>query len=131
MGWLYAQCHYVSKQLHMAGMVTDLPVHQSSEEEIQELVDATKHLLVILLKNFNQGLPRIITVARSTDDEYTPANQVEFIQDNVTTAIKHVYHQSCDKTCVTIQYHYLTTVPKYSHKWMYESPADICDCTYL
>ena len=118
-------------QLHMAGMVTDLPIHHSSEEEIQELVDTTKLLLVILLKKFTQGLPRIITVARSTDDEYTPANQVEFIQDNVTTAIRHVYHQSQDKTCVTIQYHYLTTLAKYGHKWMYESPADICDCTYL
>jgi hypothetical protein len=117
----------------MAGMVTDLPVHQSSEEEIQELVDTTKQLLVTLLKNFTQELPKIITVARSTDDEYTPANQVEFIQDSVTMAMKHVYHQSCDKTktCVMIQYHYLTTVPKYSHKWKYESPADICDCTYL
>ena len=115
----------------MAGMVTDLPIHQSSEEEIQQLVDSTKQLLVVLLNNFTQGLPKIITIARSTDDEYTPANQVEFIQDSVTTAMKHVYHQSHDKTCVTIQYNYLTTLSKYSHKWMYESPADICDCTYL
>ena len=115
----------------MAGMVTDLPIHQSSEEEIQELVDTTKQLLVLLLKNLTQGLPKIITVARSTDDEYTPANQVEFIQDSVTMAIRHVYHQSCDKTCVTIQYHYLTTLAKYGHKWTYESPVGICDCTYL
>ena len=115
----------------MAGMVTDLPIHKSSEEEILQLVDTTEQLLLLLLKNFAQGLPKIITVARSTDDEYTPANQVEFIQDSVTTAMKHVYHKSCDRTCVTIQYHYLTTVAKYSHRWMYESPADICDCTYL
>ena len=115
----------------MAGMVTDLPVHQSSEEEIHELVDVTKQLLATLLKNFSQVLPRIITVARSTDDEYTPANQVELIQDSVTMALKHVYHQSHDNTCVTIKYHYLTSVAKYSHKWVYESPADICDCTYL
>ena len=115
----------------MAGMVTDLPIHQSSEEEIQQLVDTTKQLLIMLLKNFTQGLPKIITIARSTDDEYTPANQVEFIQDSITMAMKHVYHQSCDKTYVKLQYNYLTTLPKYSHKWMYESPADICDCTYL
>ena len=120
----------------MAGMVTDLPIHQSSEEEIQDLVDTSKLLLVMLSKNFILELPKIITVARSTDDEYTPANQVEFIQDSVTTAMKHVYHQSCDKTktynnIITVHYHYLTTLPKYSHKWKYESPADICDCSYL
>ena len=77
----------------MAGMVTDLPIHQSSEEEIQDLMDATKQLLVMLLKKFTQGLPKIIAVARSTDDEYTPANQVEFIQD------MQCYHSN--KTCVS------------------------------
>lgn len=118
-------------QLHMAGIVTDLPIHHSSDEEIQQLLDATELLLGRLLKNFSQELPKLVTVARSTDDNYTPANQVEFIQDSVTTAIRRVYHQSCDRTHVSIQYHYLTSAANYSHKWTYESPADICDCTYL
>ena len=110
----------------MAGIVTDLPVHHSSEEEIHSLVNITKTLLVKLLKDFHQRPPRIITVARSTEDEYTPANQVELIQDSVTMAMKHVYHQQ-GNAYVDVKYQYL----KYSRRWVYETPSEICDCTYL
>ena len=122
--------YYVYKQLHMAGIVTDLPIHQSSEKEIHELVENVKTLMIKLLKNFNRDPPRIVTIARSAEDEYTPANQIELIQDSVTMAMKHAYQ--CDSTCVVmIKYRYLTRMPKCGHKWVYETPADICDCTYL
>ena len=112
-------------QLHLAGIVTDLPVHQSSEEEIAGLVNMAETLLTKL--SLRQRPPGIVTIARSTEDEYTPANQVELIQDSVTTVMKRVYHRH-DLACVTLKYHYLTRTRK---DWVYEPPAEICDCTYL
>ena len=114
-------------QLHLAGIVTDLPIHHSSEGEIRNLVNASETLLHKLLRELNNQPPKLVTVARSTEDEYTPCNQVEMIQDSVTMAIKHVYHRR-DTSCVTVKYHYLTRTHKH---WVYESPSDICDCTYL
>lgn len=105
-------------------------MHLSSEKEIRELVETTTSILLILLKKFRQRLPRVVTIARSTEDEYTPTNQVELIQDSVTMAIKRVYHYR-DNTCVTLKYDYMTRSSKNSHNWVYETPADICDCTYL
>ena len=91
--------------------MTDLPIHRSSEGEITNLVKATETLLYKLLREFNKEPPKIVTVARSMEDEYTPCNQVEMIQDSVTMAIKHVYH-CCDGACVMVKYHYLTTTRK-------------------
>ena len=113
----------------MAGIVTDLPVHKSSEEEIHHLLKAMTKLLNDVLKDCDcNSLPRLITIARSTEDEYTPTNQVELIQDIVTTAMKHVYCHKQGDVCVSIQYPYLSRASK---QWVYETPADICDCTYL
>ena len=117
-------------QLHLAGIVSDLPIHQSNEKEIHELVDATKTLLIMMLRKFNQSIPRVITIARSTEDEYTPANQVELIQDSVIMAIKQVYHDN-GNACVMVNYDYLCKSRKCSNKWVYETPADVCDCTYI
>lgn len=63
-----------------------LPHHISSEEEIQELVNAA---LVPLLKELPP--PVLITIARSTEDGYCPAHQVEHIQSLVLQTLKELY----------------------------------------
>uniref|UniRef100_A0A182JHL6 Misexpression suppressor of ras n=1 Tax=Anopheles atroparvus TaxID=41427 RepID=A0A182JHL6_ANOAO len=62
--------------------VTDLPHHESSREEIGAMVQQ--------LENFLRQLPCapvVITISRSSEDDYTPAEQVEMIQGMVLGAL--------------------------------------------
>ncbi|KAM3967517.1 misexpression suppressor of ras 6 [Aphomia sociella] len=63
-----------------------LPHHISTEEEIRSMVKET-------LPMFLQGLPPpvLITVARSTDDGYCPAHQIDFIQSLVLETLSEIY----------------------------------------
>ncbi|XP_055534921.1 UPF0489 protein C5orf22 homolog [Wyeomyia smithii] len=63
--------------------VTDLPHHESSREEIQTMVSQLENFLKRL-----PGSPTVITVSRSSEDDYTPADQVEMIQELVLAALK-------------------------------------------
>lgn len=65
---------------------TDLPHHISSNDEIIELVDSFKKII-----NAIKFMPNIITIARSSDDNYCPAEQVDFIQKLVLDALADVY----------------------------------------
>lgn len=65
---------------------TDLPHHESSSEEINLLIDQ--------FKQFLQGLvipPTVITISRSSYDDYCPEHQVEDIQEKVLDALKETY----------------------------------------
>ncbi len=55
--------HAHTRQLHLAGMMTDLPEHVSSEEEISGLVVALHRLLSLVTRN-NIAPPSMITIAR-------------------------------------------------------------------
>lgn len=63
--------------------VTDLPHHESSLEEIRTMVS---HLEIFLTRL--PAPPTVITVSRSSEDDYTPAEQVEQIQELVLGALK-------------------------------------------
>lgn len=63
--------------------VTDLPHHESSREEIQTMVTQLESFLTRL-----PAPPTVITVSRSSEDDYTPAEQVELIQAMVLAALK-------------------------------------------
>ncbi|KAG8183438.1 hypothetical protein JTE90_005697 [Oedothorax gibbosus] len=63
----------------------DLPHHVSGKDEVRHLVDATR--------NFLRRLPRpaVITVARSSRDDYCPPEDVDFIQELVLAMLEQVY----------------------------------------
>ncbi|XP_064599327.1 UPF0489 protein C5orf22 homolog isoform X2 [Liolophura sinensis] len=83
--------------IHEAGCTcddTELPHHKSSDEEIQHLVACVEHLLGYL------PLPQMITVARSSQDDYCPPDQVDFIEELLLETLHNVY----DNLSVTKDY---------------------------
>lgn len=72
--------------------VTDLPHHESTREEIQTMVTRLESFLVRL-----PAPPTVVTVSRSSEDDYTPAEQVEFIQELVLAALKKCLRTELDE----------------------------------
>ena len=69
-------------------MVTDIQIHQIKAVKNRYKFRANQRYS---LKDFQES--SMITVTRSNNYLYTPANQVEFIQAVLaTTAIRYVYH---------------------------------------
>lgn len=71
---------------------TELPHHISTENEIRDMVDA--------FKNFLTGFkftPSIILIARSSNDDYCPPDQVDFIQGLVIQAIQQIYGEKVNE----------------------------------
>lgn len=64
----------------------ELPHHESTQDEIDHLIGAFK----LFLKRLKR-LPTIITISRSSEDDYCPAHQVESIQADVLNALTEVF----------------------------------------
>uniref|UniRef100_A0A8B9U6T6 Chromosome 5 open reading frame 22 n=1 Tax=Anas zonorhyncha TaxID=75864 RepID=A0A8B9U6T6_9AVES len=76
------------EMVHQAGLTCDymeLPHHVSTEEEIEGLLQSTK----VLLKNMPK--PTLVTIARSSLDDYCPSEQVDIIQEKVLNLLGLVY----------------------------------------
>ncbi|NXN15864.1 CE022 protein, partial [Indicator maculatus] len=76
------------EMVHQAGLTCDymeLPHHVSTEEEIEGLIQSIKALLKDLPK------PTLVTVARSSLDDYCPSEQVDIIQEKVLNLLGSVY----------------------------------------
>jgi len=74
------------RMIHDAGCTFDdseLPHHISSTQQIRNLLASTETLLDCLGKT-----PTIITVSRSSEDDYCPPNQVEEIQSGVVSLLQ-------------------------------------------
>ncbi|XP_033626819.1 UPF0489 protein C5orf22 homolog isoform X2 [Asterias rubens] len=78
-----------AEMIHMAGLTCDdngeLPHHVSTEAEIDSLMVATETLLSSLPK------PVIVTVARSSHDDYCPPEQVDQIQQKLLKILQNTY----------------------------------------
>ncbi|NXF91001.1 CE022 protein, partial [Eubucco bourcierii] len=90
------------EMVHQAGLTCDymeLPHHVSSEEEMEGLIQSIKVLLKDLPK------PALVTVARSSLDDYCPSEQVDIIQEKVLSLLGSVYGS------LDVQLDYLNTSP--------------------
>ena len=56
--------YYLYVQIHTAGMMTDLPNHESLNEEILVLISSVKELLKSLIHVNKVSKPLLITIAR-------------------------------------------------------------------
>ncbi|XP_078367298.1 UPF0489 protein C5orf22-like [Oculina patagonica] len=76
------------EMLHFSGMSSEIPHHVSSLEKIDSLMDSMATVLKSLPK------PTLITMARSSYDEYTPPDQVEHIQSSLLRVIRTCYGEN-------------------------------------
>nr|XP_060630678.1 UPF0489 protein C5orf22 homolog [Anolis sagrei ordinatus] len=76
------------EMVHQAGLTCDyseIPHHVSTEKEIDGLVQSVKHVLRNLPK------PTLVTIARSSLDDYCPVEQVDLIQEKVLNVLRLTY----------------------------------------
>uniref|UniRef100_A0A8C1LSW7 Chromosome 5 open reading frame 22 n=1 Tax=Cyprinus carpio TaxID=7962 RepID=A0A8C1LSW7_CYPCA len=76
------------EMVHQAGLTCDyskLPHHISSEEEIRQMITAVQLFLESMPK------PTIVTISRSSLDEYCPAEQVDSIQNGVLNILESLF----------------------------------------
>ncbi|NXP23999.1 CE022 protein, partial [Scytalopus superciliaris] len=76
------------EMVHQAGLTCDyveLPHHVSTEDEVEGLIQSIR----VLLKDMPK--PTLVTVARSSLDDYCPSEQVDMIQEKVLNLLGSVY----------------------------------------
>ncbi|XP_028659657.1 UPF0489 protein C5orf22 homolog [Erpetoichthys calabaricus] len=76
------------EMVHQAGLTCDyseLPHHPSTNEEITCLIQSTQSLLR------NMPKPTLVTISRSSMDEYCPAEKVDYIQNAVLNMLQSLY----------------------------------------
>ncbi|KAF4037808.1 UPF0489 domain [Phytophthora infestans] len=78
------------RELYSVGPFLDLPHHESSEEEIESMVNDMEQLLRIHSLDTSNP-PAIVTIAKSTGDEFLPPHQLEIVLSSVLRMLKGVF----------------------------------------
>ncbi|CAB4060997.1 UPF0489 protein C5orf22 homolog [Lepeophtheirus salmonis] len=80
--------------IHDAGCTCDdedLPNHKSNEEEIKDLMEKIRNFLTRgAIASYLPDKPDIVTIARSSQDEFTPADQVDHIQEDLLNILNSI-----------------------------------------
>lgn len=66
---------------------TELPDHITEREDLVKFFEVFTNFLRVL-----PSAPTIVTISRSTEDDYTPGEDVEFIQENVLKCLKEIFN---------------------------------------
>ena len=77
--------------------VIELPHHETPKEEIEKMIKDFEKFLQ------KSNSPTIITISRSSQDDYTPETQVEMIQEMVLNALNNMYGDKMDKPILYYQ----------------------------
>lgn len=78
------------REIWAAGPFLDLPHHESTVEEINRMVDELGEFLQRHHLD-SSNPPAIVTVAKSTGDEYLPPAQLDAVLCSVLRMLQHVY----------------------------------------
>ncbi|CAI5721095.1 unnamed protein product [Hyaloperonospora brassicae] len=92
----YRDNEAVRREIWTAGLFLDLPHHESSQEEIECLISELEHFLrTHALDGSNP--PAIVTVAKSTGDQYLPPHQSDVVLTSVLRMLEQVYGELATK----------------------------------
>jgi hypothetical protein len=81
--------------IHAAGCTcdldgTELPHHISTDIEIEESLKQ----FCTFLKQLTTKLPTVVTISRSSEDDYTPKEQVDYIERSVVETLQAIFHEN-------------------------------------
>ena len=96
------QAGYDKETVHNCGLTfdtTELPHHRSTDEQLKTFMYDFNHMIAYACSQ-EDFPPCLVTIARSSLDEYCPRDQVDSIQYKVIQVLEENYH------LMTIEYHY-------------------------